>query len=130
VDLVDLCVECLTDRRDRLAALIVGDLEHRPFGALPELAHRRHPTMDTGEDVVCATDLVAQLGVLANDPSVLAGVTRSWHPTGQLVDRRRPADRLELSRLAHLLGYGEMVDLAAARVQSEHRREHLAVRSR
>ena len=49
------------------------------------------------------------------------------HPAGELVDRLRPADLLELAVLAQRLGDRQVVDLAVVLVELEHRREHRAV---
>ena len=48
-------------------------------------------------------------------------------PAGELVDRLRAADLLELAVLAQRLRDGQVVDLAVGLVQLEHRREHRAV---
>ncbi len=48
---VGLLVQDLSDRADRLLALIVCDLEHRPLGLLDELTRRRDPVEHVGLDL-------------------------------------------------------------------------------
>ena len=54
-------------------------------------------------------------------------MARGRHPAGQLIDRRRAADLLELAVLAQRFSDGQMVDLAVALEQLPHRGKHGAV---
>ena len=127
VELVGLLVEDLGDRAELLLAIVVRDLEHRALGALDQISRRRLARHHARLDLVGGGQQRAHLRVVANDPAVLPGMTRGRHPAGELVDRCRPADLLELAVLAERLGDRQMVDLPVALVQLHHRREHRAV---
>ena len=92
-----------------------------------QVARRRLARQDAGLDLVGRRQQRAQLGVVAHDLPVLARVAGGRHPPGELVDRRRAADLLELAALAQRLGHRQVVDLAVVLVQLDHRREHRAV---
>ena len=127
VQLVGLLVEDVGDRPDLLLAVVVGDLEHRSLGALDQVARRRLARQHARLDLVRRGQQRAHLRVVADDPPVLARVAGRRHPAGQLVDRLGAADLLELAALAQRLGDRQVVDLAVALVQLDHRREHRAV---
>ena len=127
VELVGLLVEDLRDRAELLLAIVVGDLEHRALGPLDQVARRRLARQHAGLDLVRGRQQRAQLGVVAHDLPVLAGVAGGRDPAGELVDRRRAADLLELAVLAERLRDRQVVDLPVALVQRDHRREHRAV---
>ena len=127
MELVRLLVEHLGDRPELLLAIVVGHLEHRALGALDQVARRRLARQHAGLDLVGGGEQRAELGVVAHDLAVLAGVAGGRHPSGQLVDRRRPADLLELAALAQRLRHRQVVDLPVALVELHHRREHRAV---
>ena len=97
------------------------------LGALHQVARRRLTREHAGLDLVGRGQQRPQLGVVVDDPAVLAGVPGGRHPAGELVDRLRPADLVELAVLAQRLGDRQVVDLAVAVVELEHRREHRAV---
>ena len=78
-------------------------------------------------DLVRGRQQRAQPGVVADDPTVVARVAGGRHPARQLVDRLGAADLLELAVLPERLGDRQVVDLAIALVQLDHRREHGAV---
>jgi hypothetical protein len=52
---------------------------------------------------------------------------RRRHPAGKLVDRRRPADLLQLAVVAQLLRDRQVVDLVVALVELQHRGEDRAM---
>ena len=52
---------------------------------------------DAGLDLVGGGQQRPHLRVVAHDPPVLARVAGGRHPAGELVDRLRPADLLELA---------------------------------
>ena len=112
------------DRPDLLLAIVVRDLEHRPLRALDQIARRRLARQHACLDLVRGRQQRPHLRVVADDPAVLASVARGRDPAGQLVDRLDPADLLELAVLAQRLGDRQVVDLAVALVQRQHRREH------
>ena len=127
MELVGLLVEDLGDRAELLLAIVVRHLEHRALGPLDQVARRRLARQHARLDLVRGRQQRAQLGVVAHDLPVLARVAGGRHPAGELVDRRRPADLLELAALAERLRDRQMVDLPVALVQLDHRREHRAV---
>jgi hypothetical protein len=103
------------------------DFEHRPLGLLDQLLRRRLPFQHAGLDHIGGLQQRPELRIVADDPPVLPRMTGRGHPSGQLVDRLRAADLLQLAVLPQRLGDGQMVDLAVAAVQLEHRRKHRTV---
>ena len=127
MQLVGLLVQDVGDRAELLLPVVVGDLEHRALGPLDELACRRLAREDARLDLVRRRQQRPHLGVVADDPAVLARVAGRGDPAGELVDRLRAPDLLQLAVLAERLGDRQVVDLAVALVELEHRREHRAV---
>jgi len=122
VELVELLVEHLGDLAEVLLAVVSGDLEHRPLGALDELAGAggvvgEHALLDA----VRGLEQPPHEGVLDHDLGVAAGVAGGGHGGGEFVDRRRPPGALELALLAQALDHGELVDRLAFLVQTDHR---------
>ena len=127
MQLVRLLVQDVGDRPDLLLPVVVGDLEHRALGLLDELACRCLTREDARLDLVRSRQQRPHLGVVPDDPAVLPRVSRRGDPAGELVDRLRPPDLLQLAVLAERLGDRQVVDLAVAFVEREHGREHRAV---
>ena len=116
VQLVGLLVQDVGDRPDLLLPVVVGDLEHRALGLLDELARRRLTREDARLDLVRGRQQRPHLRVVPDDPAVLPRVSGRGDPAGELVDRLRPADLLQLAVLAERLGDRQVVDLAVALV--------------
>src|SRR5260370_931108 len=70
VELVDLHVEDVVDAAEVLPAVVVGDLEHRAFGSLDQLARRRLVPEDTCLDAVRRRQQAAHQRVLLDDLGV------------------------------------------------------------
>ena len=121
VQLVELLVEHLFDRAEVLLAVVAGDLEHRLLGLLDELARRGAMAEHALLDLIRGPQQPPQQRVLAHDLRVAAGVSGGRHDPGQPVDRRDPADVLELAALAQAVGDREHVDRLGLVVQREHR---------
>ena len=127
MEAVGLLVQDLGDRADRLLALVVCDLQHRPLGLLHELTWRAGAVEHVGLDLPRRVEQRPHLRLLAHDPAVVARVAGGRHPGDQLLDHVRAADLIEPVVLPQLLGDGEVVDLLVALVELEHRLEHRAV---
>ena len=110
VELVELLVEHLLDCAELLLAVVVGDLEHGLLGPFDEVPRRRLARQDAGLNLVGGGQQGTELGVVSHDLAVLARVAGRGHPPGQLVDRRRPADLLELASLTQRLAHRQVVD--------------------
>ena len=121
MQLVELLVEDLFDRAEVLLAVVAGDLEHRLLGLLDELARRRAMVEHALLDLVRRPQQPPQQRVLAHDLRVAAGVPGGRHHPGQPVDRRDPADLLELAALAQAVGDRQHVDRLGLVVEREHR---------
>ena len=111
----------LLDRAEVLLAIVARDLEHRLLGLLDELARRRLVAEHALLDLVGGLQQPPQQRVLAHDLRVAAGVPGGRHDAGQLVDRGRSADVLELAHLAQAVDHRQHVDRLALVVEREHR---------
>jgi hypothetical protein len=120
VQLVELLVEDLVDRAEVLLAVVVSDVEHRPLGALHEVARGRLVRDDARLDLVRGRQQAAQQRVLAHDLGVVADVARRRDGAREGVDRALSAGLLEAAGLAHALGDREDVDPVALLVELEH----------
>ncbi len=121
VQLVELLVQHLFDRAEVLLAIVAGDLEHRLLGLLDELARGSAVVEHALLDLIRRPQQPPQQRVLAHDLRVAAGVPGGRHDPGQPIDRRDPADLLELAALAQAVGDRQHVDGLGLVVEREHR---------
>ena len=120
-------VQDVGDRSKLLLALVVRHLQHGSLCPFDEVARRCLPSEHAGLDFVRARQQRPHLRVFPDYSSVLARVPRGRDPAGQLVDRVRTADVVQLPVLAERLGNREVVDLVVGLEQLLHRREHGSV---
>ena len=106
---------------------MAAQCEDQSFGLFDQLLSPTASLADLRLDLVGRDQQRPHERVVADDPSVFAGVPGGRHPAGELVDRLRTADLLESTVLAQRFGDGQVIDLARRLVQPQHRREHEAV---
>ena len=104
--------------------VVAAQREDQSFGLFDQLLSPTASLADLRLDLIRRDQQRPHQRVVADDPPVFAGVAGGRHPAGELVDRLRTADLLELAVLAQRLGDGQVIDLARLLVQPQHRREH------
>jgi hypothetical protein len=125
--LADLGVQDVADLAEVLLAIVVGDLEDRPLGALDEVARLAVVAVDGGLDVVGRREQPAQERAVLDQAAVVAQRADARRRRGERVDLGLAAGLLELAARAQVLGEREHVDRLAGREQREDGLEDRAV---